>query len=136
MESTIAGPRVTDEAGAGKVRNVVLWVLQIPAAAMIGMAGAMKLSGQPQMVAMFGTLGLGQWFRYVTGGLEVLGAVMLLVPRLAGAGALLLCCVMVGAIATHLFVIGGNPAIPIVLLLVLAVIAWFRRDRTLRLLGR
>jgi putative oxidoreductase len=120
----------------GKAANVALWVLQVAAAAMLGMAGFAKLTGNPDMVTMFGVIGVGQWFRYVTGGLEVLGAILLLVPALAGAGALMLACVMVGAILTHLFVVGGSPAIPFVLLIVLAIIAYARRERTLRLLGR
>ena len=31
------------------------------------------------MVEMFDKIGLGQWFRYLTGGLEVTGAILLLV---------------------------------------------------------
>lgn len=122
--------------GTGKAANIALWVLQVAAAAMLGMAGFAKLSGDPQMVAMFDVIGIGQWFRYVTGGLEVLGAILLLIPALAGVGALMLAGVMAGAILTHLFVVGGSPAIPLVLLVVLAIIAYARRERTLRLLGR
>ncbi|MBA3768598.1 MAG: DoxX family protein, partial [Acidobacteria bacterium] len=88
------------------------------------------------MVGLFNTIGIGQWFRYLTGALEVAGALALLIPRLSGAGALLLVGVMIGAVLTHLFVIGGNPGMAIVLLLVSVIIAWGRRDRTLRLLGR
>lgn len=120
----------------GKAANIALWVLQVAAAAMLGMAGLAKLTGNPDMVAMFGVIGVGQWFRYLTGGLEVLGAILLLVPALAGVGALMLAGVMVGAVLTHLFIVGGSPAIPLVLLVVLAIIAYARRDRTLRLLGR
>lgn len=120
----------------GKTMNIILWVLQIGVAAMFLMAGSVKLAGPEQVVAMFNTIGLGQWFRYLTGALEVAGAVMLLIPRLSGVGALLLICVMIGAVFTHLFVIGGSPVGAIVLLVVSAIIAWGRRDRTLRLLGR
>lgn len=120
----------------GKAANVALWVLQIAAAAMLAMAGFAKLTGAPDMIALFDAVGVGQWFRYVTGSLEVLGAILLLIPVLAGAGALLLAGVMLGAVATHLFVVGGSPAIPLVLLAVTAVIAFARRERTLRLLGR
>lgn len=120
----------------GKGANVALWVLQVAAAAMMGMAGFAKLSGAPEMVALFDAVGVGQWFRYVTGGLEVLGALLLLVPALAGAGALMLAGVMAGAVLTHLFVIGGSPVVPLVLLVVVAIIAFGRRERTLRLLGR
>src|SRR5438093_1341613 len=80
-------------------------------------------------------IGLGQWFRYVTGSLEVLGAVLLLIPRLSGLGALLLVGVMLGAVPTHLFVVGGNPLPAIILLIVTGVVAWGRRKRTMNLLA-
>ena len=120
----------------GKALNVVLWVLQLAAAAVFLMAGYSKLSSDPLAVAGFGQIGLGQWFRYLTGALEVAGALALLTPWLSGAGALLLVAVMVGAVATHLLVLGGSPLLAIIMLVVTAIIAWGRRGRTLRLLGR
>jgi hypothetical protein len=39
---------------------------------------------------------------------------------------------MVGAIATHLFVIGGSFVAPLVLLVLVASVAWLRRDRAVR----
>jgi len=106
--------------------RVVLWTLQIVAAALFLFSGALKLSGAPMMVQMFGAIGLGQWFRYFTGGLEAISAVLLLVPSLARFGALALAVTMVGAIVTHLFIIGGNPAVPIALLAATTTIAWVR----------
>ncbi len=134
--STNAAHVGTGAGRTGRVGNVALWVLQVGAAAMLFMAGGMKLTGAPDMVALFDAIGVGQWFRYVTGGIEVGGAALLLVPRLAGVGALLLAATMVGAIFTHVAVIGGSFAVPLVLLAVTATIAWARRERTLRLLGR
>ena len=49
-------------------------------------------------------------------GLEVLCAILLLGPKTAAIGATLLAVTMVGAIATHLFIIGGRPVPAIVLL--------------------
>jgi putative oxidoreductase len=112
-----------------------LWILQIAAAGMFLMAGFSKFSGNPQMIELFDAIGLGQWFRYVTGSLEVLGAVLLLIPRLSGLGALLLVGVMLGAVATHLFVVGGSPLPAIILLIVTGVIAWGRRQQTMNLLA-
>src|SRR4051794_16619752 len=106
----------------------ILWTLQVLSAGMFLMAGTMKLSGNPMMVQMFGVLGLGQWFRYFTGGLEVVGAVLLLIPAVAAYGAAALAATMVGAIVTHLFIIGGNPIVPILLLASTATIAWARRN--------
>jgi len=113
--------------------NVGLWILQIGAAGMFLMVGFFKLSGDPRMVGLFDAIGFGQWFRYVTGSLEVLGAVLLLIPRLSGLGALLLVGVMLGAVATHLFLVGGSPLPAIILLIVTGVIAWGRRKRTMPL---
>ena len=121
-------------AGPGKAMNIVLWILQILGAAMFLMAGVSKLTGAEQMVGMFDAIGVGQWFRYVTGGIEVVSAILLLIPRLAGVGALLLIPTMIGAILTHLFIVGGSPVVPIVLLMIMAIIAYGRRDRTLKLL--
>lgn len=135
MSQTVADTSASN-ATSGKVLNIILWVLQIGAAAMFLMAGYGKLSSDPMMVKVFDTVGLGQWFRYLTGALEVIGAILLLTPWFSGLGALLLVAVMLGAVASHLFILGGSPMMAIVLLVVTAIIAWGRRDRTLRLIGR
>ena len=119
----------------GKIIDVGLWILQIGAAGMFLMVGFFKLSGDPRMVGLFDAIGVGQWFRYVTGSLEVLGAILLLTPRLSGLGALLLVGVMLGAVATHLFLVGGSLLGAIILLIVTGVIAWGRRKRTMNLLA-
>lgn len=120
----------------GKVQNVALWVLQVAAAAMFLLVGFSKLAGAEQAVALFEAIGIGQWFRYLTGALEVSGAILLLVPALAGVGALLLAAVMVGAVFTELFIIAGNPLMPLILLAVVGTIAYGRRERTRSLLRR
>ena len=128
------GARVSTGSTGGIV-NVVLWVLQIAAAAMFLMAGFSKLSGNEQMVGVFETIGFGQWFRYLTGALEVTGAALLLIPRTSGVGALLLVGVMAGAVLTHLFIIGGSALLPLVLFVIMSIVAWGRRERTLTLFG-
>ncbi len=45
------------------------------------MVGFTKLAGNEQMVALFEAIGVGQWFRYLTGSLEVAGAILLVIPR-------------------------------------------------------
>ena len=78
------------------------------------------------MVQLFNAIGVGQWFRYATGTIEVVAATLLLVPSLAFFGAALLIPTMVGAIFTHLFIVGGNPSMPIALLASSAAIAWMK----------
>ena len=58
------------------------------------LAGGLKLAGVEPMVAMFETIGLGQWFRYLTGGLEVTGAILLLIPTTVLVGGSLLAVVV------------------------------------------
>jgi uncharacterized membrane protein YphA (DoxX/SURF4 family) len=108
---------------------IALWGLQIGLATLFLFAGGSKLAGAPAMVALFEAIGVGQWFRFVTGLIEVVSAVALLVPALAPFGALLLASTMLGAIATHLFVVGGSPALPGVLLVCLLVVMLARRDQ-------
>src|SRR5919106_3403219 len=52
-------------------------------------------------------------------------------PSFAVFGALALAATMIGAIATHLFVIGGSPAMPAILLLGSAAVIWARRHQLL-----
>jgi uncharacterized membrane protein YphA (DoxX/SURF4 family) len=118
----------------GKIINVVLWVLQIAAAGMFLMVGFLKLSGNAQLVGLFQAIGLGQWFRYLTGTLEVAGAFLLLIPRTSGLGALMLAGIMICAVMTHVFIVGGSPLGAIILLVVTGVVAWGRRQRTMNLL--
>ena len=108
--------------------TAILWTLQLGTAAMFLFAGTLKVIGVPMMVDEFARIGLGQWFRYFTGGLELVSAVLLLVPSLAVFGALALAATMIGAILAHLFVLGGSPAVPVILLASSAWIAWTRRD--------
>jgi putative oxidoreductase len=110
-----------------RVTTGVFWALQIISAAVFLMAGVSKLAGAAAMVQVFDTIGIGQWFRYLTGGIEVAGAILLLIPSLASYGAAALAITMVGAIITHLFIIGGNPAVPILLLASTTTIAWTKR---------
>jgi putative oxidoreductase len=107
--------------------TVALWALQIALAAVIGAAGASKLASATAMVQLFDAVGVGQWFRYVTGALEMTGAVLLLVPALAGLGALLLGGVLTGAVVAHLTVLHTSPLAPLLLLVGLAVVAYARR---------
>jgi hypothetical protein len=91
-------------------------------------AGGAKLAGVQAMVEIFDKVGIGQWFRIVTGLLEVSGGILLLIPRLTFYGAALLLTVCLGALTAHLTVLGGNPAPAIILLGLNAVTAWLTRD--------
>jgi putative oxidoreductase len=109
-----------------RLRTTGLWALQLIAGAMFLFAGTLKLSGAPLMVQMFGLIGLGQWLRYLTGGLEVVGAILLFVPAFSLVAAALLAFTMLCAVFTHLVLLGGSPMAATLLFLATATIAWMR----------
>jgi putative oxidoreductase len=117
-------------------RRVGAWTLQGIVAVAFLAAGSAKLAGVPFMVDLFAQIGLGQWFRVTTGVVEVAGAIALLVPGLASIGALWLGGTMVGAVATHLFVLHTSPVPAIVLGLLNAFVVYLRRDELVALLQR
>lgn len=119
-----------------KAAKIASWGLRILAATAFLAAGGAKLAGVPMMVETFDQIGLGQWFRVVTGLVEIAGAIALLVPVTAGFGGLLLAVTMVFAVVTHLFVIGGSPLPAVVLLAITATVAWLHRASVVATLGR
>jgi uncharacterized membrane protein len=108
---------------------IALWVTQVALALLFVMAGGSKLAGATDMVRLFGQIGVGQWFRYVTGAIELTGGIALLIPSAAIFGAMLLIPTMIGAIIVNVFVVPASPVAPVVLLLLAAVVAWARRDQ-------
>ena len=82
------------------------------------MAGTAKLLGADMMMT-FEAVGLGQWFRYGTGAIEVAAAALLWVAGLQ----------MIGATFAHLFVIGASAVPALVLGLLSAYIAFLHRGQ-------
>lgn len=111
-----------------------LWGLKLLLAAAFLSAGGLKLLGHPMMVETFAHIGTGQWFRLLTGALEVAGGAGVLFPVLAPFAAVLLVCIMLGAVTTHLFVIGGSALPALVLLAIAAVVAIAGRSQLVGLL--
>ena len=129
-------PKITQSPASGKTITYLLFILRLLAAAAFLAAGGAKLAGMPMMVAIYEHIGLGQWFRILTGMIEVISAIALLIPSLSGLAGCVLAITMCCAIVTHLFVIGGNPLPAIILLLMTAGIAWFNRADILHLLRK
>ncbi len=133
---TATETRAASAGSGGRAANAALWALQTLLALVLAMAGLAKLGGDPAMVEMFATIGVGQWFRYVVGALEISGAVGVLIPRLSGLAALGLACLMAGAVLANLFVLGASPLLPLGLLVAGAVVARGGWPQTAALAGR
>lgn len=116
------------------MRTIVTWVLSVLLALAFLLSGVLKLMGNPIEVQAFQGFGYPLWFMTVTGLLEVAGAILVLVPRVAYIGAGLLTCVMVGAVFSHLTHGQAASMAPAAVLLVIALVVgtlrgWGARPR-------
>lgn len=125
---------VIESTGRGRrVASAGLWVLQVILALAFLAVAVGKFTGAPQEVGAFHAMGVGAWFRYLVGALEVSGAAGLLIPRLTGLAALGLTLLMVGALVTQILVVGSGAWLPVPYLIAAALIAWARRAGTVRI---
>ena len=108
----------------------IVWGVRILLAVAFGAAGGAKLMGLAAMVQLFDAIGIGQWFRLLTGGVEVVGALLLLIPFTGFLGGLLLTATMVGAVFTHM-AIGGSALPAVVLGGLSAFVAWRLRPASM-----
>jgi hypothetical protein len=99
-------------------------------------AGGAKLAGVEMMVATYDIIGLGQWFRYFTGVIEIAGAVLLWIPGRQVVGAALLGATMVGAVLTHVLILGPSAVPSIILGLLAAAVLYIYRAQIPAYLGR
>ncbi|HEV2349850.1 MAG TPA: DoxX family protein [Terriglobia bacterium] len=112
-----------------RVLNLTIWVLQVVMALVFLYFGATKFNSRgAYWIELFVKVGIGQWFRYFTGGLEVIGAVLLLIPRTTAIAAVVLACNMAGAVFVHVFILrdGYAAVFPGLPMLILIAIAWKR----------
>jgi uncharacterized membrane protein YphA (DoxX/SURF4 family) len=130
-------PAVPVHRRRGRTANRALWGLQLVTAAVFVMASVPKLTADPRAVAGFELMGLGTAGMYLVGVLELLGAVALLVPALCGLAALAQVALMIGAVTLTAIFVGVNSVllVPGAVLVVVAVLAWARRRRTVELVG-
>lgn len=114
------------------IQKYGLPIIKVLVALAFTAAGFSKLFGVEMMVGTFEAVGVGQWFRYVTGIIEVGSAALLFVPGMQAVGAGLLVCTMIGATIAHFTVLGPS-AVPAMILGVLAAgILYSHRDQLAR----
>lgn len=111
--------------------DVTGWVPRIGVCGVFVGVGLTKFATHSMWVQMFARIGLGDWFRYLTGALQVAGGLLFLVPKTIYVGLVLAGGTMVGAIVVHLFVLGtgvGGAIIPAALLIFIVAVAARRPD--------
>ncbi len=80
----------------------LLWIAKLLAAGILGYAAFLKLLGHQAEIDLFMKLGWEPHGRYLIGGLEIVSALMIIVPQSAIYGAFLGLGIMLGAMIGHL----------------------------------
>ncbi|HQW92419.1 MAG TPA: DoxX family protein [Ferruginibacter sp.] len=88
------------------VKTVFIWLLRIIAAVILLQTLYFKFTGAPESVKLFTTLDMEPWGRIGTGIVELVAAILLLIPRTTLLGALTGLGMMCGAIFFHLTKLG------------------------------
>lgn len=114
-----------------RTRRWALGALQVVLAAVYVFSGFGKVTLDPTVVAGFAVMGIGPAGSVTIGVLELLAAVGLLIPRIAGLAATGCVALMVGAVTITAVTLGGAMIlVPAVVLVLVATVAWARRDDT------
>lgn len=87
-------------------KSITSLVLRIVAAIIMLQTLYFKFTGAEESVYIFSTIGIEPWGRMGTGVAELIASVLLLLPSTIVLGALMAIGIMLGAIVTHLFVLG------------------------------
>jgi|SRR5688572_12633843 len=82
------------------------WLLQIVVAVILLQTLFFKFTGAEESIYIFTTVGAEPWGRYGSGVMELVAAVLLLIPGTVALGALLAAAVGVGAVFSHLTLLG------------------------------
>ena len=111
-------------AKSGMVRTVVVWILRV----FVGLAflgiGIEKLTGTMGTIPFFAAIGWGQWFRYVSGVFDTVGALLIFFPRWTSYGALIITCTVgLGTVLCYTMAL-FNPLFPLAMTLLAATLAW------------
>jgi putative oxidoreductase len=110
-----------------KTKSIIVWVVQILLVIPFLMTGIPKLVSASGWVTRFRAYGYPEHFYLVIGAIEVLGAIGLLIPRVAAPAAISLITVMIGAACTHLLHSEGRRVlVNLFLMLLLIVVAYAR----------
>ncbi len=89
-----------------KISTTIAWICRIAAAVILFQTLFFKFTAAPESVYIFTKVGLEPWGRIGSGVAELFAAILILIPRTTWLGAGLALVVMVGAIFSHLTVLG------------------------------
>jgi uncharacterized membrane protein YphA (DoxX/SURF4 family) len=89
------------------MRNpIFIWIVKLTAVAILVQTLFFKFSGAEESIYIFQTLGVEPLGRIGSGIVELFASILILIPRTTLLGALLALGTMVGAVFSHIFVLG------------------------------
>lgn len=123
-------PRAASHPAARESNSATAWALRLSVAFAFAITGAEKFPPGTYWPDLFARIGLGQWFRYFTGAVELGGGLLFLWPAATTVGAALLAATMLGAMTVWIFVFRQpvNALYPGLYLLGVAFAYWRLRD--------
>ena len=86
--------------------KIITWIIKLTAAVILFQTLYFKFTSAPESVYIFSTVGMESWGRYGSGVAELVAVILLLIPRLSWAGALIGMGTMAGALFFHLTILG------------------------------
>jgi putative oxidoreductase len=89
-----------------KPSSIMSLILRVVAAIIMLQTLYFKFTAHPESIYIFSTVGIEPWGRIATGIAELVASVLLLLPRTVAVGALLTTGIMMGALLTHLLILG------------------------------
>jgi uncharacterized membrane protein YphA (DoxX/SURF4 family) len=90
------------------MKKVLHWLIRLIPAIIMLQTLSYKFNAAPESVALFTELGIEPFGRIITGVIELIASILLLIPNKSFYGALLGFVTMIGAFLSHLFFIGIN----------------------------
>lgn len=86
--------------------SIIQWLFRLTAAIILLQTLFFKFTAAEESVYIFSTLGMEPYGRIGSGIVELIAAILILIPRTTLLGALMGAGVILGAILSHLFVLG------------------------------
>ena len=86
--------------------SIFIWIIKLIAVVILVQTLYFKFSGAEESVYIFSTLGVEPYGRIGSGIVELIASILILIPKTTLLGALMALGTMVGAIFSHLFVLG------------------------------
>ena len=124
-----------------KSHRIISWILQLVVVVLIAQTLPFKFSAHPDSVALFTKLGMEPHGRIITGVVELLACLLLLIPASSVYGALLAAGLMSGAVIGHITKLGfsgpeGTLGMMAIGILIASLVVLFLRRTQLPIINR